>query len=150
MTEIDQIRKRMAFAGALLFSLGMVTGFWLAAAVTKKFGIGDPVLTPQLARAAHLNALFGTFWLVGAAWSFQFLHYSARALKRLAFIIALPAWANWLVTLAASIIGVNGLSYTGQLANDVIAFLLQALVVLPTLIACAFWLWGFRGRTEPR
>jgi (hydroxyamino)benzene mutase len=144
MAEIDQIRRRLAFAGVLLFTLGMVTGFWLAAAVTKKFGIGDPVLTPQLARAAHLNALFGSLWLIAAAWSFQFLRYGARGLKRLAFIMALPAWANWLVTLVASIIGVNGLEYKGQLANDSIAFLLQTLVVLPTLIACAFWVWGFK------
>ena len=144
MSEADQIRKRLAFAGALLFAIGMVTGFWLAAAVTKKFGIGDPVLTPQLARAAHLNALFGGLWLIAAAWSFQFLHYGARGLRRLAFIIAFPAWANWLVTLVASFIGVNGLEYTGYLANDVIAFLLQTTVVLPTLLACGFWVWGFK------
>jgi hypothetical protein len=144
MTELDQIRKRLAFNGALLFAIGMVTGFWLAAAVTKKFGIGDPVLTPQLARATHLNALFGGLWLIAAAWSFQFLHYGARGLRRLAFIIALPAWANWLVTLFASFFGVNGLEYTGRLTNDVIAFLLQTTVVLPTLIACGFWVWGFR------
>ena len=146
MNEVDQIRKRLAFTGVLLFSIGMVTGFWLAAAVTKKFGIGDPVLTPQLARAAHLNALFGSLWLIAAAWSFKFLHYGVRGLKRLAFVLALPAWANWLVTLIASIIGVNGLAYTGRLANDVIAFLLQTTVVLPTLIACIFWLWGFKEK----
>ena len=146
MTEVEQIRKRMTFSGALLFALGMVTGFWLAAVVTKKFGIGDPVLTPQLARAAHLNALFGSLWLIAAAWSFQFMHYSARGLRRLALVFMLPAWANFLVTLFASFFGVNGLEYTGRVANDVIAFLLQTTVVLPTLAACAFWLWGFREK----
>ena len=146
MTEVEQIRKRMVFSAALLFSLGMVTGFWLAAVVTKKFGIGDPILTPQLARAAHLNALFGSLWLIAAAWSFQFLHYSARGLRRLALVFMLPAWANFIVTLFASFFGVNGLEYTGRVANDVIAFLLQTTVVLPTLAACAFWLWGFREK----
>jgi len=145
MAEADLIRRRLTFSGALLFSIGMVTGFWLAAAVTKKFGIGDPVLTPQLARAAHLNALFGGLWLIAAAWSFKFLHYGPRGLRRLAYVIALPAWANWLVTLVASFIGVNGLDYTGHFANDVIAFLLQTTVVLPTLLACGFWVWGFRA-----
>src|SRR5918912_1869823 len=125
MSESEQIRRRLAFNGALLFAIGMVTGFWLAAAVTKKFGIGDPVLTPQLARAAHLNALLGGLWLIAAAYSLQFLHYGARGLSRLAFVFALPAWANWLVTLVASFLGVNGLAYTGRLSNDVIAFLLQ-------------------------
>ena len=61
-------------------------------------------------------------------------------------MIALPAYANWLVTLIASFIGVNGLEYTGRLANDVIAFLLQTTVVLPTLIACAAWVWGFKQK----
>jgi len=28
----------------------------------------------------------------------------------------------------------------------VIAFLLQALIVLPTLIACGFWVWGFKAK----
>ncbi len=50
------------------------------------------------------------------------------------------------VTLIASFLGVNGLTYTGNRANDIIALLLQALVVVPTLIACAFWVWGFRER----
>src|ERR671938_494300 len=132
MAEIDQIRRRLAFNGALLFAIGMVTGFWLAAAVTKKFSIGDPVLTPQLARAAHLNALFGGLWLIAAAWTFQFLHYGPRGLRRLAFIIALPSWANWLVTLFASFFGVTGLEYKGQLPNDAITVLLQTTVVVPT------------------
>ncbi|HEX8071347.1 MAG TPA: hypothetical protein VF546_15435 [Pyrinomonadaceae bacterium] len=148
MADIELIRKRTAFAGALLFLVGMLTGFWLAAAATGKFGqLGDPRLTPQLARAAHLNALFGGLWLVAAAWSFQFLHYGARGLRRLALVIAVPAYANWLVTLVASAIGVNGLDYTGRLANDVIAFLLQSTVVLPTLVACVAWVWGFRTKT---
>src|SRR5947209_1146298 len=146
MTEEDRIRKRLAFAGALLFLIGMATGIWSAAAITNKFGIGDPRLTPQLALAAHLNALLGGIWLILAAWTFQYLHYSARALRRLARALAFPAWANWLITLIASFLGVNGLDYTGHRANDIIALLLQTMVVLPTLVVCCFWVWGFREK----
>jgi hydroxylaminobenzene mutase len=101
---------------------------------------------PRMALAAHLNGLLGGLWLLAVAWSFEFLHYGARGLRRLALGVAVPAYANWLVTLVASFIGVNGLDYTGQLGNDIIAFLLQTLVVLPTLIASAFWAWGFRTK----
>lgn len=144
MTEIDQLRKRLALMGAVLFLIGNITGIWAAAAITQKFGVGDG----KLALAAHLNGLFGGFWLLGAAWSFQFLHYGMKGLRRLAVAIAFPAWANWFVTLIASCLRVNGLDYTGHLANDVIAFLLQATVVLPTLVASACWVWGFRSRAN--
>ena len=138
----NPLRKRLAGAGALLFFIGMVTGIWSAAALTGKVVVG----MPRLALAAHLNGLLGGLWLLAVAWSFEFLHYGARGLRRLALGVGVPAYANWLVTLIASFIGVNGLDYTGQLSNDIIAFLLQALVVLPTLIASAFWAWGFRAK----
>ena len=125
-----------------MFFIGMVTGIWSAAALTGKVVVG----MPRLALAAHLNGLLGGLWLLAVAWSFEFLHYGARGLRRLALGVSVPAYANWLVTLIASFIGVNGLDYTGQRVNDIIAFLLQALVVLPTLIASAFWAWGFRAK----
>jgi len=141
MTE-NSLRKGLAFAGALLFFIGMVTGIWSAAALTGKVVVG----MPRMALAAHLNGLLGGLWLLAVAWSFEFLYYEQKGLRRLALGVGIPAYANWLVTLVASFIGVNGLDYTGQRANDVIAFLLQALVVLPTLIASAFWAWGFRAK----
>ncbi len=79
---------------------------------------------------------------------FWFLHYDEKGLRRLAIVVALAAWANWLVTLIASFLGVNGLDYTGNRANDIIAFLLQSLVVLPTLVGSGFWAWGFKGKAE--
>jgi hydroxylaminobenzene mutase len=138
----NPLRKQLAFAGALLFFIGMVTGLWSAAVLTGKVAVA----MPRMALAAHLNALLGGLWLLAVAWSFEFLHYGARGLRRLAFGVGVPAYANWLVTLAASFLGVSGLEYTGQRANDVIAFLLQTLVVLPTLAASAFWALGFRAK----
>lgn len=128
--------------GAVLFLVGMVTGLWSAAALTGKIKVG----IPHLALAAHLNGLLGGLWLIAVAWTFQFLRYGERGLRRLALAVAVPAWANWIVTLVASFLGVNGLEYTGQRSNDVIAVLLQAAVVLPTLIASSFWVYGFGGK----
>ena len=116
------IRKRLALAGAVLFFVGMVTGLWAAATLTGTVVVG----IPRLALVAHLNALLGGLWLLAVAWSFEFLRYGEAGLRRLAIGVAIPAWSNWLVTLFASFLGVTGLSYTGNRANDVIAFLLQA------------------------
>ena len=144
------IRKKLAGAGALLFFIGMVTGLWSAAAATGKYTGGvDLRITRQLALAAHLNGLLGGLWMIAVAWSFEYLHYGTKGLRRLALAVAIPSWANWLVTLVASFLGVTGLEYTGYRPNDMIAFFLQTLVVLPTLFASGFWAWGFRGRRDP-
>ncbi len=140
MKRSEFIRRRLAGAGALLFFIGRLTGIWSAAALTGKVVVG----MPRLALAAHLNGLLGGLWMVVVAWTFEFLHYDAKGLRRLAIVVALAAWANWLITLIASFLGVNGLDYTGNRANDIIAFLLQSLVVLPTLVGSGFWAWGFK------
>lgn len=139
-----RIQKRLAGAGAMLFAVGIVTGLWSAAALTNKVHVG----IPHMALAAHLNAMLGGLWLVAVAWTLPFLHYEARGLRRLSLAVAVPAWANWMITLVASFLGVNGLEYTADRANNIIAFFLQALVVLPTLFAAGFWVWGFKNKDE--
>lgn len=107
------IRKRLATAGALLFSVGMLTGLWAAATLTGTVVVG----IPRLALIAHLNALLGGLWLLAVAWSFEFLHYSHRGLRRLAIGVGIPAWSNWLVTLFASFLGVTGSASHSHLAS---------------------------------
>ena len=108
----------------MLFSVGMLTGIWSAAALTGKVKVD----IPRLALIAHMNGLLGGLWLLGVAWTFSFLRYGEKGKRRLAFAVGLPAWANWFVTLIASALGVTGLEYTGSRNNDVIAFLLQYLL----------------------
>lgn len=144
MKTETMIRRRLAASGAILFAIGMLTGIWSAAAITGKVTVG----MPRLALAAHLNGLLGGLWLVAVAWTFEFLHYDVKGLRRLALAVTIPAWANWLVTLVASFFGVNGLEYTANRANNVIAFLLQTLVVIPTLVGAGLWAWGFKSKSE--
>lgn len=144
-TQESKIRRDLTFAGAVLFGIGMVTGLWLAAAATGEF----PALTKQLARGAHLNGLLGGLWMIAVAWTFNFLKYGERGLRRLAWLVGLASWSNWLVTLIASFLNVNGLKYDGDPRNNIIAVLLQTLVVLPTLIGCGVWAWGFRRPNLP-
>jgi hydroxylaminobenzene mutase len=136
----DPLRRRLAFLGALLFGLGMLTGLWAGVVLSDKV----KVAIPHLALASHLNALLGCFWLLGLSYTLPMLSYGEQGKKRLALLTLIPAYGNWLVTLLASVLGARGLGFTGDASNDLIAVLLQVIVVLPTLVATAAWVWGFR------
>ena len=140
MANEDSTRRDLVVRGAWLIAVSMVTGFWTAAAITQKFGVGDG----KLALAAHLNALIGGLWLIAVAWSLDYLHYGAIGRRRLAWVLTLATWSNWFVTLIASFLKVNGLDYTNDPKNNAIAFLLQTTVVLPGVVGAIAWAWGFR------
>ena len=139
---IDLLGHRLARAGAWLFAVGMATGVWAALVLTETI----KVTIPRLALAAHLNAILGALWLIAVSATLDRLRYGETGRRRLALGVALAAWANWLITLIASALGVRGLEYTSDPANNVITALLQAFVVLPSLVAAAAWAWGFAER----
>jgi hypothetical protein len=132
-------QRQLAGAGALLFAVGIFTGLWAAAALTGQVKVG----IPHLALAAHLNGLLGGLWMVCVAWTLPFLRFGEVGRRRLALGVGLPSWANWAVTVGASLLGVDGLQYTHEMSNNAIAALLQSLVVLPALVSSAAWAWGF-------
>jgi (hydroxyamino)benzene mutase len=140
--DTDVLRRRLAWAGAWLFAVGMVTGLWAAAVLTEKV----TVAIPRLALAAHLNALLGGLWLIAVASTLDLLRYGTTGRLRLAWLVTVPAWGNWLITLIASVLGVTGLEYTRDTANNAIAALLHSLVVLPSLVGASAWAWGLGGR----
>ena len=132
--DVDPLRRRLAASGAWLFALGMVTGLWAAAVLTERVTVG----LPRLALAAHLNALLG-----GMSSAVGRIAWFSR---RLAWVVIVPAWANWLVTLVASVLGVTGLEYSHDTANNAVAALLHSLVVLPSLVGAFAWAWGLARR----
>ena len=140
--DVYVLRRRLAWAGAWLFAVGMVTGLWVAAVLTEKVTVS----IPRLALAAHLNGLLGGLWLIAVASTLDMLRYGATGRLRLAWLVTVPAWGNWLITLIASVLGVTGLEYTRDTANNAIAALLHSLVVLPSLVGATAWAWGLGGR----
>ena len=139
----ESLSRRLAWAGAWLFAVGMVTGVWAAIVLTERV----VVQLPRLALAAHLNALLGGLWLIAVAATVDMLRYGPIGRRRLAWVVIVPAWGNWLITLIASILGVTGLEYTrGDPTNNAVAALLHSVVVLPSLVGAAAWAWGLGGR----
>jgi (hydroxyamino)benzene mutase len=139
----ESLSRRLAWAGAWLFAVGMVTGLWAAVVLTERV----VVQLPRLALAAHLNALLGGLWLIAVAATLDMLRYGPTGRRRLAWLVSVPAWGNWLITLIASMLGVTGLEYTGENpANNVVAALLHSIVVLPALVGAGAWAWGLGGK----
>lgn len=135
-------QRRLFFFGAVLFAVGLWTGIWSSMAMTGVIKVG----IPRLALVAHLNALLGGLWIMAVAASLTYLNYSSIQLNRLATLTLIPAFGNWVVTMAASFLGVNGLTYTSDPRNNAIAFSLQLIVVIPSLVASVYWVRGFIGK----
>ena len=88
---------------------------------------------PHMALAAHLNALMGTFFLLGVAWTLPMLRYGAVGQQRLAWLVIVANFANWSVTCVKAWLHVSGVDFIGQAANDAIFITLTVTVVLPAL-----------------
>jgi (hydroxyamino)benzene mutase len=142
----DALRNLVARAGAWLFAVGLVTGLWAGVVLTGRVTV--PI--PRLALAAHLNGLLGGLWLIAVAATLDGLRYGLVGRRRLALAVLVATWANWLITLIASVLGVRGLEYTSDVRNNAIAALLQILVVLPSLLAAFAWAWGLGGPARAR
>ena len=143
--DTDLLQQRLVRAGAWLFTAGLVTGVWAAAVLTETV----VVAVPRLALAAHLNGLLGGLWLIAVAVTLDRLRYGLTGRRRLALIVLVATWSNWLITLVASALGVRGLAYTGDTRNNAIALLLQVFVVLPSLAGALAWAWGLGGPRRP-
>ncbi len=141
MTETQQLQRKLALFAAVLLMLGLLTGFYLAAAMT-----GKVPAEPKMVVAAHLNALLGSFWMLGVAFSLPFTGYGEKGMTRLIWATALPNYANWAVTCLKAWWKVAGVDAVGEGHNDTIFGLLTALVVLPSLAAAGAWIYGLAGK----
>lgn len=131
--------RLMAHAAAWLMLLGLLTGGYVSSAMTGKIPAD-----PHMALAAHLNALMGTFFLLGVAWTLPMLRYGPVGQQRLAWLVIVANFANWVVTGVKAMLHVKGVDFIGESANDAIFLTLTATVVLPALAAAGAWVYGFR------
>jgi hydroxylaminobenzene mutase len=131
--------RLMAHAAAWLTLLGLLTGGYVAAAMT-----GKVPADPHAALASHLNALMGVFLLLGVAWTLPMLCYGPEGQRRLAWAFIVANFANWGVTAVKAWLRVAGVDATGEPVNDAVFGVLTVSVVLPSLGAAAAWVYGFR------
>jgi hypothetical protein len=137
---------------AVLFFLGLGTGVWAGAVLTQGRALGLTLGTPKherLALASHLNALLGCFWILAVAFTIEHTTLGDPGKRWLARLVTLVNYANWSITLLASILDVRGLELvSGDGRNNLVAVLLLAGVVLPGLAAAGLWAFGLVGASR--
>ena len=132
-------QRRLASHGALMLLLGMIYGVYVALVMTEQ-APGEP----EMALGAHLNALLGSFWLLGMGWSLQFVVLSPRLLRLAVGLTLVGAWSNWILSALKAVSGDLAISFTGAASNDVLFGLRTILVIVPCIVGPAIWVWGLR------
>jgi hypothetical protein len=138
---VRALQRRTAAAGAGLLVLAFGTGVLLASAMTKSVDADVHEIV-----AAHLNAVLGCLWLAALAFTLPLLRYGNVGKRRLVLATALPAYANWLVTVVKAFLHVAGVGLTGDHANDAVFGVLSVCVVIPSFGAAIAWTYGLLGR----
>jgi hydroxylaminobenzene mutase len=97
--DARETKRRLLFHAFLLFLVGLLTG------------LAIPVLTnPRMGVSAHLEGLMNGIFLAILAFAFADLELSDR-LKRVVVGLALfAAYANWLMTFLAAVLGTSKLT----------------------------------------
>jgi hydroxylaminobenzene mutase len=137
VSDTPQLQRRLALNAAVLLLLGLLTGFYVAGAMTGKLPADG-----SMALSAHLNALMGCFWMAAVAFTLPMTRFSPAGQARLVWLVTVPNYANWAITCLKAWWKVKGIDAVGEGHNDVIFGLLNAFVVLPALAAAGVWVWG--------
>ncbi|MFC5698877.1 hydrogenase [Pseudomonas sp. GCM10022186] len=138
---MNEARRRLLCNGMFLFLLGLVTG--LAEA---------QFTNPRMGLAAHLEGIMNGMLLlaIGAAWTEVCLGSSARSLAY--WTLLYGAYANWLFTTLAAVMGtaalspVTGAGYEAEPWQESLVTLGFASVGISMIVAALLLLWGFRPR----
>jgi len=139
----NPLQRRTAAAGAVLLVVAYLTGVIAAFAMTGKLDADGRELV-----AAHLVATLGCLWLVALALTLPMTRYGEVGRRRLVWLTAVPAYANWLVTTVKSFFHVLGVGLNGDRANDTVFATLGALVVIPSFAAAIAWAYGLFGKVD--
>ncbi len=141
MSESPSVERTLGLAAAWLMLIALLTGIYAAAAMTGKLHVDG-----HAALASHLNALMGTFLLGVVGWTMPMLSYGPRGKRRLAMVLIVSSFANWLITAVKAALFVAGIDVQGQAKNDGVFVALQIFVVVPMIAAAIAWIIGFRKR----
>lgn len=140
---MNRMQRNTAAAGAVLLVLAYLTGVLAASAMTHSVDADGRELV-----AAHLVATLGCLWLIALAFTLPMTRYSERGQRRLVWITAVPAYANWIVTVVKSFFHVLGVGLNGDRANDTVFAVLGAVVVIPSFVAAIAWAYGLLGKVD--
>jgi hydroxylaminobenzene mutase len=136
-------RFLLARGGAALMLVAFLTGGYAAAGLT-----GQLPINGHFALAAHVTALLGAFWMFGLGWTLPMLRYGPTGKLRLVIALLVINFGGLAVNVVKAAVDAEGIAPGGSLANQAIFLALTLIVVVPTLVTCVAWVWGFRSLAE--
>lgn len=137
--------KQFIRAGAVLFLLGLLTGFGIPNFSNSRMGL-----------SSHLEGVMnGTFLIaLGAAWSYVSLSPKLETVSL--WLLIYGSFANWLFITLAAVLGTSkmtpiaGAGYTGSAAQEQIVTLGLISVGLTMLIGCMIVVYGLFAKSNAR
>ncbi len=139
MDDKHSLTKRLLFFGALLVVVGLLTGFYAAAALT-----GQAPGDGRMVVAAHVTTLMSGLVLAAYAVSLPYLRYSHVGCTRLALVFIVSGVAGWAFNFAKAVFATHALQPNGTPVNDVLFGVGTLTVVLPFFGGAVAWAWGLR------
>ena len=135
--------RRLAFHGALLFLMTMAYGGAVSSMMT-----GMVPGHPHVALSAHLTGLMGALWVWGVGWSLPYGQFSELQTKLVFWGTVVPSYTNFVVGAAKAHTDVMAVTFSGDMANNILFMGRLFGVVIPGLIGAAVLVWGLR-RANP-
>src|SRR5690349_3022293 len=134
---MTNVQRQAAFLGAVLLIISFATGGLLAMAMTGKVSADAHGIL-----SAHLNALFGCFWLCAVAFTLPLTRFGETGAKRLVWLTAAPAYGNWIITVVEAFLHVLGVGLNDNASNNGVFAALNVFVVLPSFASAVVWAYG--------
>ncbi len=143
MKTKDQTAQILLSLGALLFFLGLLSGFAIPA-----------MTNPRMGLAGHLEGVMnGTFLIViGLAWSR--LHLAPRNLAATYWLLVYGTYANWFFVSIAAMFGTKAMTpiaasgYEGLAWQENLVTAGLFSVGIAMVVGCALLIWGFFCKAE--
>jgi hypothetical protein len=137
----DRLQSMMIAHGALVFLVGMVTGFPFAFVILQKVALWPmPAIDWTLPgdvrawRMAHLEGILNGLALIAVAAAGKRMALGARAHAWIAWGLIVTAWGNMAASVIGPLYGVRGLEFGGGLANSLM-YLLFVVAIVAVMIA---------------
>lgn len=143
MKTKDRTAQALLGFGALLFFLGLMSGFAIPA-----------MTNPRMGLSGHLEGVMnGTFLIViGLAWSR--LNLASKYLSITYWLLIYGTFANWLFVTCAAMFGTKAMTpiasagHEGQAWQESLVTFGLFSVGIAMVVACALLVWGFFRQAE--
>ena len=145
MNGIQVWQRRLWFLGMLQFTLGLLTGLYLAMAPTT-------VANPRGLLASHLEAVMNGTFVILCGFLVPHVTLSDKARNTACGLLLYGTFANWFATAVAGIVGtfeatpIAGAGHHAGVAPEKFVLAVLGSVAITMIVAVGIFLAGLRGR----